>query len=107
MKILIAVLRELILNKNTDWDTAPETLINSAKKTQVMKWNIVDQSDLIVVPDSLSYNFKTSQDTTKDSFLKRLKESTSKTKCFKAIAKKRQVPTIKITNSVLKSNASR
>jgi len=53
------------------------------------------------------HGHRASQDLSKDSFLKRLKEDTKKNMKCKALAKGKNFPTIKITSSILQSATSR
>ena len=72
---------------SSDWENAPVSLNSSSKKSQIVKRETGGNLTQFLESDSLTYGFKASPESNKDSFDKRLKHSASKGKLFKTIVK--------------------
>ena len=57
--------------QSTECNTTPGSLVFTPVKVQIKRREIVVEEKQPLIPDSLAYNYKTHQESNKDSFLKR------------------------------------
>lgn len=99
--------KKIFFKKQTNDLETVDTLSFPHEKVQENMNVFIQENFRTQSSDKFGILSKSSQESNKDSFLKRLKEDTAKKSKFKAISKNKHVPTIQITNSVLQSSSSR